>query len=50
MKETVIYLRCSEETKKRLKLVRDKYGFKDYEDTLRYLLDLIESYPPPKAI
>jgi hypothetical protein len=46
VRDRVIYIRCSEETRKRLKLLRDRLGLASYEDTLRYLLDMAERYEP----
>ena len=44
MKETVLAVRCSGETKKRFKIVHAKLGFRDYEATLNYLMDLADRY------
>ncbi len=44
MKEKVLYIRCSDQTRRRFKEFVAKLGFKTAEDALNYLLDLADVY------
>lgn len=44
-KKEIILIRCSGETKKRFKVFKATYDFKNLEQALRKLLDLAESHP-----
>lgn len=44
MKDERIIIRCSSGTKRRFKVLVAEKGFKDYEEALKYLLELHERF------